>query len=77
MNDQKPETRFQGMPQSLKTQIRSLRWFSRGSVWFLVFGLWSFALEAESFAQDSYAWRPLFNGRDLSGWKVNDFAGAA
>ncbi len=22
-------------------------------------------------------WRSLFNGRDLSGWKVNDFAGAA
>jgi type 1 glutamine amidotransferase len=56
-------------------ETASLRSTARVFTWYLVFGIWSFALVAGTFAQESFAWRPLFNGRDLSGWKVNDFAG--
>jgi type 1 glutamine amidotransferase len=61
---------------STENQIANLRHKARVFTWYLAFGLWSFAALVPS-AQETNAWRPLFNGRDLSGWKANDFAGAA
>jgi type 1 glutamine amidotransferase len=77
MNNQKPKARFPGMPQPLMRRAPRRRSPAGEFVWYLVFGVWSFAFLTDLCAQDSQAWRPLFNGRDLSGWKVNDFAGAA
>src|SRR5688572_21803714 len=57
-------------------QIANLRHKARVFTWYLAFGIWSFTGLASS-AQETNTWRPLFNGRDLSGWKANDFAGAA
>src|SRR5687768_11574178 len=81
MNDQIPKTKYQGMTRACSADLQSASCVrSRGALdiftWYLVFGIWSFALSGAAFAQETFVWRPLFNGRSLEGWKVNDFAGA-
>ena len=70
----------EGMLGVLAGRIQSgvfaaLRHRTPKAAWYLVFGLWLFAA-AFVHAQEQYAWQPLFNGKDLSGWVDNEFAGA-
>jgi type 1 glutamine amidotransferase len=49
---------------------------SNGPCWRWLVGLFSFALTISPAVAQSLEWKSLFNGRNLQGWQVNDFAGA-
>ena len=66
-----PNTKFQPL-----VDCTPKRWRIYDYASYLRKAILSLALTATAFAQESPTWKPLFTGRDLSGWKVNDFAGA-
>lgn len=89
MNDQGPNTKNQGNPKPRVAQASSLlycrlpagrpRLTPVVNACILVF-LFCFAA-VPTRAQNqrvplAYPWKPLFNGRDLTGWEINKFAGA-